>query len=82
MDPVEDRAQKLAKNFLNKARRVDSISVETIDKYEVNHVRDNGPYWKPANRPTVLGHLDQRYTSKRAEWEANNTITPHQSHNN
>ena len=71
MEPIEARALRLTKNYLEKAFRVSSISVETLDKYELSHVRDNGPFWKKNNQPTILEHLDTRYTTKRAVWEAN-----------
>ena len=62
--PVIDRAYGLTRSYIQKSHKVGSISVEEIDKYEINHVRDNGPPWKSSNRPTILGLLDPRYLEK------------------
>ena len=57
MEPIVDRAKRLSKNYLSRALVNGSIANEAIEEYYRNGVRDDGPYWKNSNCPTLLGHI-------------------------
>ena len=66
MDPVVDRAKRLTKNYLSKALSNESIANEAVETYQQNGIRDDGPYWKRSNKPTLLGHILPDYAARKA----------------
>ena len=76
MEPIVDRAKRLSKNYLSRTLVNGSIANEAIEEYYRNGVRDDGPYWKNSNRPTLLGHILPEYACRKSK--SDSTLQPTQ----
>ena len=55
LHPILNRAYGLAMKYLTKAVTTNNIANETVNDYLRTGIKDDGAYWKPTNRPTLLG---------------------------
>jgi hypothetical protein len=58
--PSESPLTGLAMKYLTKAVTTNNIANETVNDYLRTGIKDDGAYWKPTNRPTLLGLIKRR----------------------